>query len=154
MWKCNFLVLNCKFFFSFICISIISEALIWTSSLMLRMPMATCIAQGVTLLGICAGLSGMAVGLGAMYPNFKDDNPSKIVSGFGGTLNLVLNIAFVFLCVAVQAAPLVLRYTKLPVYLSGFNNIPVAILLVMSISIIACVIPLRMGMNAFRKLEI
>ena len=34
-------------------------------------------------------LCGLAVGLGALFPNFKEDNPSKIVSGFGGTLCLV-----------------------------------------------------------------
>ena len=31
-------------------------------------------------------LNALAVGLGAVYPNFREDNPSKIVSGFGGTL--------------------------------------------------------------------
>ena len=29
---------------------------------------------------------GLAIGLGALYPNLRDDNPAKIVSGFGGTL--------------------------------------------------------------------
>ena len=31
-------------------------------------------------------LNGVAVGLGVLYPNLKEANPSKIVSGFGGTL--------------------------------------------------------------------
>ena len=39
-----------------------------------------------------AALSGLAVGLGALFPNFKEDNPSKIVSGFGGTLCLVVQL--------------------------------------------------------------
>ena len=30
------------------------------------------------------GLSGLAVGLGALYPNFQEDNPARIVSGMGG----------------------------------------------------------------------
>ena len=30
-----------------------------------------------------------------LYPNFKDANPSKIVSGFGGTLCLVLSFLYI-----------------------------------------------------------
>ena len=40
-------------------------------------------------------LNAMAVGLGALYPNFKETNPSKIVSGFGGTFCLVLSFVYI-----------------------------------------------------------
>ncbi len=40
-------------------------------------------------------LTGLAVGLGVLCPNFKEDNPSKIVSGFGGTLCLVLSFLYI-----------------------------------------------------------
>ena len=40
-------------------------------------------------------LNGLAVGLGVLYPNFKDANPGKIVSGFGGTLCLVLSFVYI-----------------------------------------------------------
>jgi ABC-2 type transport system permease protein len=40
-------------------------------------------------------LNGLAVGLGVLYPNFKDANPGKIVSGFGGTLCLVVSFIYI-----------------------------------------------------------
>jgi ABC-2 type transport system permease protein len=40
-------------------------------------------------------LNGLSVGLGALYPNFKEENPSKIVSGFGGTFCLVLSFLYI-----------------------------------------------------------
>jgi ABC-2 type transport system permease protein len=40
-------------------------------------------------------LNGLAIGLGALYPNLKEDNPSKIVSGFGGTFCLVLSFVYI-----------------------------------------------------------
>ena len=40
-------------------------------------------------------LTGLSTGLGVLYPNFKDANPSKIVSGFGGTLCLVLSFLYI-----------------------------------------------------------
>jgi ABC-2 type transport system permease protein len=54
---------------------------------------------------ISAGLSGLAVGLGALFPNLKEDNPSKIVSGFGGTLCLVVSFLYVTGSVALLAVP-------------------------------------------------
>ncbi|HTI68768.1 MAG TPA: hypothetical protein VMF06_02295 [Candidatus Limnocylindria bacterium] len=40
-------------------------------------------------------LNAMAIGLGALYPNFKETNPNKIVSGFGGTFCLVLSFVYI-----------------------------------------------------------
>ena len=44
---------------------------------------------------IMAGvLVSLATGLGAIFPQFTEDNPSRIASGFGGTLNLVLSLIY------------------------------------------------------------
>ena len=49
-------------------------------------------------------LNALAVGLGAVYPNFREDNPSKIVSGFGGTLCLVLSFLYIIGMLSLMAA--------------------------------------------------
>ena len=48
-------------------------------------------------------LNGLAMGMGTLYPNFKEDNPSKIVSGFGGTFCLVLSFLYIVFSVVVLA---------------------------------------------------
>lgn len=48
-------------------------------------------------------LNGLAVGLGALYPNFKEDNPSKIVSGFGGTFCLIVSFLYIVSSVVLLA---------------------------------------------------
>ena len=45
-------------------------------------------------------LNGLAVGLGVLYPNLKEANPDKIVSGFGGTLCLVLSSVYILASIA------------------------------------------------------
>jgi ABC-2 type transport system permease protein len=45
-------------------------------------------------------LNGVAVGLGVLYPNLKEANPGKIVSGFGGTLCLVLSSVYILASIA------------------------------------------------------
>lgn len=48
-------------------------------------------------------LNGIAVGLGVLYPNFRESNPSKIVSGFGGTFCLVLSFLYILVSVVTLA---------------------------------------------------
>jgi len=99
-------ILWAKFWFAFIGSLVITEFLMVLSDLMLQQPWPMILLHMVTVALISAGLSGMAVGLSALYPNLRENSPAKIVSGFGGTLNLILSLLFVTVVVAVQALPL------------------------------------------------
>jgi ABC-2 type transport system permease protein len=59
------------------------------------------------------GLSGLAVGLGSLYPNFEEDNPARIVSGMGGTLNFLLSMAYISLLVGSQTVVMLLNAMKI-----------------------------------------
>ena len=48
---------------------------------------------------IALGVCGLSTGLGAVFIDLEQQNPSAIVSGFGGTLNLVLNLIFMLLAI-------------------------------------------------------
>ena len=72
---------------------------------MLRIsPLVMAIHQLICLL-LCVGLSGIAVGLGARMPNLREESPSKIAAGFGGTLNLVVSAIYIVLIVVLTAVP-------------------------------------------------
>jgi len=81
----------------------VTLGLIWLSCHMLKLPMERTLyfMAAVTLMTFT--LNGLAVGLGALYPNFKEDNPSKIVSGFGGTFCLVLSFLYIVASVTLLA---------------------------------------------------
>ncbi len=68
---------------------LISANMLEVSSLLLLVSLAAaaCISSGVTAL---------AVGLGSVFLDLEQRNPAAIVSSFGGTLNLVLSMAFTF----------------------------------------------------------
>jgi ABC-2 type transport system permease protein len=44
---------------------------------------------------LAMGLNGLAVGLGVLFPNLRESNAAKIVSGFGGTLCLVGSFIYI-----------------------------------------------------------
>ncbi|KAB2645529.1 MAG: hypothetical protein DVB27_09910 [Verrucomicrobia bacterium] len=76
-----------------------------------------------------ATLSGLAVGRGALFPNFKEDNPSRIVSGFGGTLCLVVSFASIASFVALTAVPDIRRVAPSSITLSAGTFLFLAVLL-------------------------
>jgi ABC-2 type transport system permease protein len=144
-----------KLALSFMCSLVISETLIALSSIMLKTPPTLAILHSVALFGICLGLSGLAVGLGAIYPNFTEDNPSKIVSGFGGTLNLVMSLIFVLVVLGAQAVPCFYYFGRGALSGDQFRWIIVGSMTGIAIlSLLACLVPMSMGLRAIKQLEI
>jgi ABC-2 type transport system permease protein len=144
-----------KLALSFLCSLLISETLIGLSSFMLKTPMTLAILHSVALFGICLGLSGLSVGLGALYPDFSEDNPSKIVSGFGGTLNLVLSLCFVVAVLAAQAVPCFLYYGRWWLTGDQFRWIIVGSMAGIAVlSLAACLVPMSLGLRALQRLEL
>lgn len=62
---------------------------------MLELSAARTVYFAVAIAVMACTLTALAVGLGALYPNFKEENPGKIVSGFGGTFCLVLSFVYI-----------------------------------------------------------
>jgi ABC-2 type transport system permease protein len=59
----------------------------------------------VCILMLTFGLNGLALGLGVIFPNFREVNPAKIVSGFGGTLCLIASFIYIAAAMAVALIP-------------------------------------------------
>jgi len=146
-------ILSGKFLFSFCGSLIISEGLMLLSDIMLRAPLPMIVLHAYIVLVVCAGLSGLAVGLGALYPNMAEENPSKIVSGFGGSLNLMLSMLYLTLVIALFAVPFHLAFLggQPARWLKPW--LAVATLLAGVVGALVTWLPLRLGARAFEKME-
>ena len=116
---------------------------------------------------LCIGLSALAVGLGAKMPNLREPSPSKIAAGFGGTLNLVFSSLFIIGVVLMLAVPTVFwaeadslgisesrsRFFGGIIGLGTGGSVLVGLLLTLALGVCATVIPFRIGLLAFRRLE-
>ncbi len=100
------------------------------------------------------GLSGLAVGLGSLYPNFEEDNPARIVSGMGGTLNFLLSMGYIAILVGVQTVVMLVEaldlYTTDRAYWMWLS---VALAFVTVLSAVAVFIPMRLGLRNLAKAE-
>ncbi len=79
-----------------------SMGIVTLSCIILRMELLPFFLSLYSMALVNLGLAGMSVGLGSLYPNFNEDNPARIVSGMGGTLNFLLSIGYIAAVVAGQ----------------------------------------------------
>jgi ABC-2 type transport system permease protein len=88
-------VMQTKFWLSSLLSLIVTVGLVTLSCYLLKMPGSDLAFFGAVITVMTFALNGLAVGLGVLYPNLKEANPGKIVSGFGGTLCLVLSFLYI-----------------------------------------------------------
>jgi ABC-2 type transport system permease protein len=143
-------VLLQKFWMSCLTAMTITVILMVSSSMMLHMPWSKVAFFALSIGLMSASLSGLAVGLGALFPNFKEDNPSKIVSGFGGTLCLVASFLYITLFVTLAALPDVRRVVKIA---WPFPD-SIAYALAVVLSLVVLFFPLITAMRRVKNLEI
>jgi ABC-2 type transport system permease protein len=142
-------VLMQKFWSSCIVSMVVTVSLMVVSSMMLHLPTGRVVffAASIGIMG--ATLSGLAVGLGALFPNMKEENPSKIVSGFGGTLCLVVSGIYISCFVALIALPGVRQVVRIQTFVSDTTALAVAVVLSAGVLFI----PLVAAMRRVKNLE-
>jgi ABC-2 type transport system permease protein len=145
-----------KFAFSATGATVIALTLTLVGDVLLAMPPLTTGIHLLTALAVAVGLSGLNVGLGAYLPNFRETDPSKIVSGFGGTVNMVAGLAFLLFVVGTMTVPI--HAATLAKKLQGgadelpgwaFAGIPVGL----AATVLGVWLPLRAGARALRRTE-
>jgi ABC-2 type transport system permease protein len=72
----------------------VSLLLILLSTRMLRVAPQTRLVALAIMMAVSLAVAGLSTGLGAVFLDLKKSNPAAIVSGFGGTVNLVLSLLF------------------------------------------------------------
>jgi ABC-2 type transport system permease protein len=139
-----------------------TEALVLLSDLMLRMSPAMILLHVGMVAVLCLGLSGISVGLGARLPNLRETDPSKIAAGFGGTLNLLVSLTYIFSIVISLALPCHLYFAGAEAQQLGMIVISaerfrfwmtLAVLGSLILGVMATIIPLRLGIKAFQRMD-
>jgi ABC-2 type transport system permease protein len=146
-----------KFGFAAVGALVIAGPLILAADLLLGVDWPTTLVHVLTVAAVAVGLSGLAVGIGAVLPNFRESDPSKIAVGFGGTMNLLAGLLFLLLEIALMAGPF-----HLAAMLSLSDNAPPAALraaqaagiaLGLALATAATVLPLRAGTRTLEAME-
>ncbi|HTM54172.1 MAG TPA: hypothetical protein VL175_09090 [Pirellulales bacterium] len=146
-----------KFLFAASGCAIPSCLLILLSDLMLGISSLIVLIHQLICVLLCVGLSGMAVGLGAKMPDLREESPSKIAAGFGGTLCLVLSASYIVIVVLCTALPShfylsVIQTDMDPTWVQAW--LALGTIAAIAMAVLATYVPMLIGLRAFRALEL
>jgi ABC-2 type transport system permease protein len=134
--------------------------LVLLSDLLLRVSLTVMLVHQLTCVLLCVGLASIAVGLGASMPDVREDSPSKIAAGFGGTLNLVLSATYILAVTLLTALPVhfyaMAVESGIGAWLAKFSLgfwLTVGLASACTLAAIAVIFPLRSGLRSFRDME-
>jgi len=88
-------VLKYKFALAVSTMLMISGTLMGVSAIMLDVKNYVLLINIIVAAAVSCGLCGLAMGLGALFMDLKQTNPVAIISGFGGTFNLVMSLIYI-----------------------------------------------------------
>ena len=96
--------------------------------------------------------------LGSLYANFSEDNPSRVVSGLGGTLNFLLSLLHIALTTVGLGLVLVWRELAhasggLAGRLSDLQVAAIAAAWILAITALATWLPLRLGIRHLESID-
>lgn len=132
----------------------ITEALVIASNLMLRVsPLAMALSCG-SILVMCVAVAGLSVGLGAIYLDPREENPARILSGFGGTLLLVLSLCYVGAVVCLEAIPLHWFVSGQIRSIEALRLVTLVVgTVIIGVSALCALVPMRLGIVALTRRE-
>ena len=141
------------------------SSLILLSDTMLNISLFTMASHQLTCLLLCVGLAGISVGLGASMPNLREQSPSRIAAGFGGTLCLVVSTLYILFVVLLTALPTHFLLAAEAAYGGQYLEDPQSFQSYLRLWMIAgtlgsivlgalaTVAPMAVGFRAFRRME-
>jgi hypothetical protein len=93
------------------------------------------------IFGVAIALTGLAIGIGALMPNFKTDHPSKIAVGPGGVLYMLLSFLYIGVMLMIQIRPVWYHVIQRSEQIFGIAYAAAAVLL----TLIVAILPMELG---------
>ncbi len=101
-----------KFFMFLFPLMLLAETLIIISNLLLDVDGYMMLLSSVTILLITVGLTGLGVGMGAIYPKFINENPAQIAMSIGGISYMILSLLYIGVTIVLEAWPVYIYFSQ------------------------------------------
>jgi ABC-2 type transport system permease protein len=86
-------------------LALLMTTLVCLSGISLGIPLRRMLFFSLAMMMMSYGLTALSLSLGALLPNFREANPARIVSGFGGTVCLIGSFIYILLGMAAVLIP-------------------------------------------------
>ena len=136
---------------------ILAETLIVVSNLLLGVDGYMMLLSAGTIFLMTIGLTGLGVGMGAIYPKFINENPAQIAISIGGILYMIFSLLYIGVTIVLEAWPVYMYFSKHLFRWSGSGGewgLYLSYTLVALLSVCVTFIPLHLGIKRLQSLEI
>lgn len=125
-----------------------------TNTLLEASPFMMTLSISTTVLFTLA-ISGMALGFGALFPQFDTENAAQIPTSFGGLVFMMTTVTLLGLVIVVEAVPVVsyLRARQAGADSAFTPELGVALAVVVAVCATATILPLRIGLKRMTEME-
>jgi ABC-2 type transport system permease protein len=147
-----------KFLMGLVPLLFLAEALILLTNLLLQVTPLMMVLSAATIFFMTFGITGLGVGLGAIYPRFRVENVSQIATGLGGIIYMIYSLLFVGSVVLLEAWPVYLLFmAKLGRSIISpyqWAQIGLSFAAILILNVLTVVIPMNMGQKRLSQYEI
>jgi ABC-2 type transport system permease protein len=136
---------------------LVALPLIVVTNLVLDASTFVLVLTTVTMVGVTCALTALALGFGALYPNYETENVAEIPTSFGGLLFMMAAVTYLGGVVVMEAWPVYLFLaSRLRSGQPAVSAVPLVVGVVgaAALTAAAVVLPLWAGMRRVQKLEL
>ena len=146
-----------KFWMSLFPLLLLAETLIVLTNILLHVTPLMMVLGVVTIFLVSFGITGLGVGLGAVYPRFQVENVSQIATGFGGIVYMMYCLLFVGAVVVLEAWPVYLlflaRIGRRAITAPEWLGIGLSFVGILILNALAVWVPMRIGWQKLSSYE-
>ncbi|MBI4666468.1 MAG: hypothetical protein HY751_08675 [Nitrospinae bacterium] len=143
-----------KFFLYLFPLAALAEILVVVSNILLGVDRFVMTVSAASIMAMTVAITGLGVGMGAMYPKFDYENIAEVGVTTGAIIYMIISMAYIGVAVMFVSGPVYSHLAK--IYLgreTGSIAIWASYAGVLFTSGVLTIIPMRMGVAALRKME-
>lgn len=144
-----------KFWVALFPLCALAAILVWVSNALLGVDPFVRWVSLASAIAMSFGLTGLGIGMGAMFPRFDVDNIAEIESSQGGILYMLFALVYVGLNLSILAGPAVIYFRSRLGWGVPFEAgwILGSVILFLALHLAVTFLPLRLGLRALERLE-
>ncbi|HET9948477.1 MAG TPA: hypothetical protein VFQ22_06125 [Longimicrobiales bacterium] len=129
--------------------------LILVTNIVLQASTFILVLTSVTMVGVTFALTALALGLGALYPNYETENVAEIPTSFGGLLFMMAAVSYLAGVVVLEAWPVYVYVSSRMTDDAGPGLLPVVLGLsgASLLTLLAVWLPLRAGIRRVHAVD-
>lgn len=144
-----------KFWVYLLPLLFLGEILVIISNILLGVDIYMMFLSVITIFFITIGLTGLGIGLGAIYPKFEYESEAEIAASMGGIIYMILSLIYIGLIIIFEARPVWVHFGQMlfPYITTGFR-VYLSYFLVILLTALVTYWPMKRGIRSLMIMEL